>query len=424
MNIRCLRVIKVPLTDVLKDIPAIFPKLTNLHLELLEVPSKLKTAGLALIKPESPVTEVIKSATKKITESIPGKPKKSKGMKDIESVEDTPRESKKKGKGENLKKSKDNKKKLPEKKKKSKKSKLNDIEDDTECEDEEDGDHLSLEIGMSEDEIDEDEIDEDEIEEDEDEPDGELDEEEGTPGEDAPIEEEEDEDDEYRGLSPEQRIEKEREEYTWRFRILKKKMGRNPSIVIPEWNEHSDLSLMKSSYKSIVREIHLDDTIDTYRTYLMGSWIAMEYACTMLLGIDIRGFYKHQVSLMHKYDMMLIELGEKSYNKWSSNLPVELKLIGTVLFQTAIFFLMKVVAENYGEEAVDLFKTVAGQNDGKSKKKSRSRSESPRVEEVNEDIAPVKKMRGPRVTKTHIQTNSRERSHSPRIASEERRNYG
>lgn len=194
------------------------------------------------------------------------------------------------------------------------------------------------------------------------------------------VEDEDEEYDPYAGLSPEEREEKEKEEYIWRFRILKKKYGNGASIPIPEYNEHSDLTMMKTSYERTIRELYLDDSVETYRSYLLGGWIAIEYVCTSIIGIDLRGFTVQQSALMYKYDRMLIELGEKSHERFGASLPVEVRLLGMILFQAGIFYAGKIISESYGGSASDIFKNMMGlppdpvqnnESEEKAKKKMR-----------------------------------------------------
>lgn len=172
-------------------------------------------------------------------------------------------------------------------------------------------------------------------------------------------EEEEEEEDPYAGLTPEEREIKEREEYTWRFRILRKQYKKN--INLPTFTEFTPLETIKLQYKQIIREMALDDNVDTYRTYLFGSWLAIEFVCTQWIGIDLSGFTKYQALMLHKYDKLLIELGEKSRGAWGANLPVEVRLIGLVLFQAGVFYLIKVVAGKFGCSVADLFSIFMGQ---------------------------------------------------------------
>jgi len=356
--VRNLRVTKERRDTPLPDIPASFPPLHNLRLELLEVKDKLKP-GLPLIPqikikaievaPQKPVeTKAVETKSKEVK-----KKKKDNSeelvieTKEPESTTDTTTTQSLDGDKKNKKDSKKDKKNKKDKKSKKKQH----IKDEK--------DKLAKELADSDEEEEEDEEseeDEEEEEEEEDESDEDESDEEEKDGEAA-----EEEYDPYAGLSPEEREAKEKEEYIWRFRILKKQYGRSASIPIPEFNEHSDLSMMKNSYERTIRELYLDDTVETYRTYLLGGWILMEYVCTQWLSIDLGGFTIQQARIMYKYDRMLIELGEKSYSKWGSSLPVEIRLLIFIVFQAAIFFIGKVLADKYGQDVAELFKGFTGQ---------------------------------------------------------------
>lgn len=171
-------------------------------------------------------------------------------------------------------------------------------------------------------------------------------------------EDEEEEYDPYAGLTPEEREAKEKQEYMWRFHILKKKYK---NTKMPDFNEHSDLQHMKSTYDRTVKELYLDESVDTYRNYLIGGFVFMEFICTQWIGIDMKGFTKQQAMVMNKYESLLVELGERSYNRWNMNLPVEVRLIGFILLQAAIFFVGKKIAEKAGSGIGELFKGVTGQ---------------------------------------------------------------
>ena len=204
--------------------------------------------------------------------------------------------------------------------------------------------------------------------------------------------EEEEEDDEYAGLSPEEREVKEKEEYIWRYRILKKKYKNMEGIEIPDFNEHSDLELMKTQYNRTVREIYLDESVETYKSYLIMGSLALEMASTVFLGVDMTGFMNYQMQMMHKYERLLVELGEKSYDTWQMNLPVEIRLLGLILFNSVLFYIAKVMDNKNPGAMADLFRSVTGMPPDKVEKTSS-------VEEVNEEIKPKKKrMRGPRVS--------------------------
>lgn len=403
---KLLRIIKKPRTTTLPDIPINFPSFKNLHLELLEVKSKLKQ-GLPLIARSKPkLNSIISNNSKNVnevelinenvepeeteeTEKTPKSKSKSKSKQD-----DTPSTTTSTKKESIMIPTSIKSKKNKKSSKKSKKSKKNKK------------DVLVMELGES-DEDEEDEEGEEEEDEEEVEDEGEEEEEEEGEGEeeDEEVEEEEGEGiDIYAGLSPEERMIKEKEEYMWRFRILKKQYGRNPSIPIPEWNEHSDLNMMKSSYDRTIRELYLDDAVESYRTYLMGGWIVMEYLCTQVLSIDLTGFTVQQMRMMYKYDKMLIELGEKSYTRWGMDFPVEIRLVGFILFQACIFYLGKIIADKMGDSVAELFKGFTGQPPAPTQ----NRNNGVPADNGNANSEGETKMRGPRLKAEDIRKRKQE----------------
>lgn len=327
-----LVVIKQPRPDKIPDRPIDFPPLENLHLELVEVKKKLKK-GLPLIpiKPIKPYS----------------KPK--------ETIQPPPKEE------------------PPKQKKKPTQIEIPFV-DDEEDEDFDITQDLGLDSHHTNDQPPQtpssykpqvhqthDEIEEEDhyIHEEE--------------------EEEEEEDDPYAGMSPEEREAAEKEEFIWRWRILKRKYK---NLDVPEYNEHSDLQTMKTSYNRTVKELYLDDTVETYKTYLLGSFMAMEFVGTQWLNIDLSGFTKQQTKMMNRYERLLIELGEKSYDRWGMNIPVEIRLIGVVLIQAGMFYLGKVISSKFGDSVSELFKGISGQPPDQR---------SPAKEK------PKRKMRGPTV---------------------------
>ncbi len=160
------------------------------------------------------------------------------------------------------------------------------------------------------------------------------------------------------GKSQEQIDEEEKQEYIWRFKILKKQYKDRD---IPVFNEYDDVPHMKSVYNSTIKEIQLERNVDSYKTYLVGSFFVMEFVFTNFVGADITGFSKQQMLIMDKYEVLLIELGERSYNSWGSNLPIELRLVGMVFMQAGIFYMGKIIADKAGGNIGMIFQGMSGQ---------------------------------------------------------------
>lgn len=180
---------------------------------------------------------------------------------------------------------------------------------------------------------------------------------------------------------------KEKEEYIWRFRILKKKHGAKESI--PDYNEHDDLSIMKTTYERTVKELSLDSSVQKYKMYLLGSFIALEYGCGALLGLDMKGFAEQQIKNISSYDSLLVELGEKSGETWGSSLPVEIRLLLLVLFNAGIFLGSKLLQSQGGGNMAALFSMLSAINGGNTNVQIPAAPQ--------EDAPKERKMRGPSV---------------------------
>lgn len=351
-----LEIVKVPRKDPPPDKPINFPPLENLHLELLENKNKLKK-GL----PPLPVISQ-KSKPKPLPPPENFKPRVPLG--EIY-VDEPPEEIVIREKPKPPKTSTKSSTKAPPKRKTSRTSLPPETDDE-----------MIAELGSQSEPVDElraseqptEPLNQDELED--------------EPGE--PSEEEPEEEDPYAGMSPEEREAAEKEEYIWRWRILRKQY---PSRDIPDWNEHSDLGMMKTSYNRTLKELYLEDNVESYRTYLIGGFIAMEFVCTQFLGIDLGGFTVQQTRMMHKYERLLIELGERPYSKWSSNFPVEIRLLGLIVIQAGIFFLAKIVSSKFGSSVGELFNGITGQ---------------PVPQRSQEATPPKRKMKGPKITPDDI----------------------
>lgn len=351
-----LEVIKVPRKDPPPDKPINFPPLENLHLELLENKKKLKR-GLPLI----PVlNKRIKPKPLPPPENFSGPPPKKEKVNIDELVEDDKPE-----KASSPKETSNDDDEMIASLGEESDDGVKDIESEGHVSDSERlGDQSDSEVQYNQESED------------------------YAQSEEEPQEEEYDP---YAGMSPEEREAAEKEEYIWRWRILKRKY---PGKDISSWNEHSDLQLMKKSYNRTLKELQLDDNVESYRTYLIGGFILMEYICTQWLGVDLGGFSTQQIKMMHKYNSLLIELGERPYSTWGSNLPVEIRLLGVIIMQAGMFYLAKVISTKFGSSIGELFKGITGQPPPEQSEPSAKKKK--------------KRMRGPKISADEIREMSRD----------------
>ena len=117
-----------------------------------------------------------------------------------------------------------------------------------------------------------------------------------------------------------------------------------------------------------------------------------QFICTNWMEIDFEGFTAQQMLVMDKYESLLIELGERSYNRWHMNLPIEVRLIGFIIIQAGLFYLGKIIAAKADTTVAELFRGFTGQPSAAAVKAAGA--------EMSKDAAPQpakKKMKGPSI---------------------------
>lgn len=159
----------------------------------------------------------------------------------------------------------------------------------------------------------------------------------------------------------EQEEEDEKRELLFKFELLKKSYP-DATLQIPEFYIQSDLHQMRKSYESTVRRLSLDSTVETYKTYLIGAFMVVEYVFGNWLHFDMQGFTQQQILSMKSYERLLIELGEKSYVPEGSRWPVELRLLFLIMMNTAFFIVSKMILKKSGANLMDMINSMNNVN--------------------------------------------------------------
>ena len=134
-------------------------------------------------------------------------------------------------------------------------------------------------------------------------------------------------------------------ELLFKFDLLRKSY-KNSNI--PEFTIHSDYLTMQRTYDSTIRQVNVDNNIETYKSYLITGFYITEFVLGYWLKFDMQDFTKQQMVNMNKYEHLLIELGEKNYVPEGSKWPVEIRLLFTILINAAIFIITKMVMKKIG----------------------------------------------------------------------------
>jgi len=124
-------------------------------------------------------------------------------------------------------------------------------------------------------------------------------------------------------------------EYLYKFRQLKKSY---PIAKIPEYTEYTDIRVLEREYDTVVRELNINSSVENYKKYLNMAFMGLEYVLiTFLKFEDIRGFAVEQASSINQYESILMEIGEKNYLQDNKKWPAELRLLGIVFMNAAMF---------------------------------------------------------------------------------------
>lgn len=165
-------------------------------------------------------------------------------------------------------------------------------------------------------------------------------------------------------------------ELLFKFDLLRKSYK---EFNIPTFTIHSDLTMMTKAYEDTVRRLSLDSVVETYKSYLIGGFMLIEYALGKWLKFDMKGYTQQQIASMNSYEKLLIELGDRKYVPGGEQWSVEVRLVFLVLINTAFFIVGKMIMKNTG---ANLMGTINSMN---------------RATNATESAAPKKKMQGPTI---------------------------
>lgn len=154
---------------------------------------------------------------------------------------------------------------------------------------------------------------------------------------------------------------------------------------IPEYSIHTDLHTIEKSYDILVKRLQLDSTVESYKTYLIGGFMVVEYILGNWCKLDMQGFTQQQIMSMNSYEKLLVELGEKSYVPEAKQWSVEIRLLFLILMNAAFFLVSKMILRKTGANLMNMMNSMG---------KSNTPSPQPRVSK--------RKMKGPTINLDEI----------------------
>ena len=160
-------------------------------------------------------------------------------------------------------------------------------------------------------------------------------------------------------------------ELLFKFEMLKKSYK---NVTIEDFSIHSDYDTMKRTYDMTVRTLSLDRSVDDYKRYLTYAFWVVQFVLGKFFKLDMEGYAQQQIISMNSYETLLIELGEKSYMPTGSEWSVEVRLLFLITINTAMFVVMKTMANNIGSSVSTMMNSVIGEAKVQKKKKMKGPS--------------------------------------------------
>ena len=118
-----------------------------------------------------------------------------------------------------------------------------------------------------------------------------------------------------------------------------------PNAKVPYVSMQTDLNFMKQEYETLIKNLKINDSQQRNKQILTMAFYAVEFLLGKFMKLNMAGFANEQLKNMDKYDRLLIEIGHKHYMPNApERFPVEVRLLGLVLMQTALFIIVQKIA--------------------------------------------------------------------------------
>ncbi len=139
-----------------------------------------------------------------------------------------------------------------------------------------------------------------------------------------------------------------RADFRVKFSILRE---HSPNMIIPEPPETMPIYLINAAYLEYIKKIHVESSVEQNKSYLLIIWLLIEVFGCKMCNLPCAGFTSSQFKYVNKYEMLLIELGEKSYNASAgSSWPIEVRIFFMAAMNAVIFVLVKMLSDYIGTD--------------------------------------------------------------------------
>lgn len=138
---------------------------------------------------------------------------------------------------------------------------------------------------------------------------------------------------------------KERNDIYFKYQVLKRM---HPKADIPEYSPYADPKMLARKYEVLTKQLTLDSNIESWKRYIIIGVMLCEVGLGKIFKLDMEGFAQEQIVSMNTYESLLAELAEKNYTPQGSKWPVEIRLVGVLMTNLAIFLMSKMILKRTG----------------------------------------------------------------------------
>jgi len=119
-----------------------------------------------------------------------------------------------------------------------------------------------------------------------------------------------------------------------------------------EFPEGKSLNKIHDSYHAIIKSIYVNMNLGQLQLGYIIVLMAIEFVCVKAFNVPLAGFTKMELKRMHRYNQLMVELGENLYSVGSGSWPIEWRILGTLLMNIVIFIALKFLAGYVGGESM------------------------------------------------------------------------
>ena len=119
-----------------------------------------------------------------------------------------------------------------------------------------------------------------------------------------------------------------------------------------EFPEGKSLNKRHETYLAIIKFIYVNMNLGQLQLGYIIVLMAIEFVCVKAFNVPLAGFTKMELKRMHRYNQLMVELGENLYSVGTGSWPIEWRILGTLIMNIVIFIALKFLASYVGGESM------------------------------------------------------------------------